>query len=443
MLKRLASAKLAAVLIAVLTLLCVVAFIVPQSSHADLSLFQQWKAANPVLAGVAHAVGFDDVFASPFFYLLTALLALNLTLCTISRWQRRSRRHLRMPQHAPAGARTVSLAEKPVDPLGAIRRRLKLWRPIQASDDQSTFIFLDRDYYGFLGSMVLHAGLLILIVGGVVSGLTRFDGRMDLTEGETVTDARAAYLGQPTEPIVGDAYSGFSVGLDSLRFEYEGASILQSYAQMTFAENDVSSVREAKVNVPARWDGKSFLLVKGGHAVRLAVADASGTALIPESVVRLGERVSEGYGDAVRLPDGRSLTVTTSANASNPALAQTQTMRLIDPVATVSIDGTSKTLHPGETADLGAVRVTLGDVRLWNEFAVRGDRGIPVTYTGFAVVLLGTLLRVLFGKKTGAMLIEQGASGWQVSAWSDDAALVSRLLEIVGAETSDSRTENA
>ena len=104
---------------------------------------------------------------------------------------------------------------------------------------------------------------------------------MDLTEGETVADAAASYVGPPREPELGEAYDPFSVRLDSLRFEYEAGSITQSYAQLTFAKRMTSAALESKVNAPATWHGKAFLMVKGGHAVRLSVVEAMAPCCFP------------------------------------------------------------------------------------------------------------------------------------------------------------------
>ena len=59
------------------------------------------------------------------------------------------------------------------------------------------------------------------------------------------------------------------------------------------------------------------------------------------------------------------------------------------------------------------MRVRVGDVRLWNEFAVREDGGIPITYAAFAVILVGTALRFAFGKQTAACLLEEDGDGIQ------------------------------
>lgn len=350
----LASTRLAAWVIGGLVVLCLVSFVVPQRSHADITLYNQWSAANPALARVAHAVGADDVFVSAAFLALVAVLAVNLIACTLDR------------ERAYARARTRGSA--------AISR---------------------------LGSLVMHVGILLVLIAGLLSGLTRFDGRIALTEGQTLPDAPGSYLGAPSLPRLGAAFGASSVRLDSLRAQYEGSAITQAFAQLTFADSAATSVQEVSVNSPARWHGKSYLLLKGGHAVGLGATSMAGQMLFPDAVVRLGDRIEGGYGDTVMLADGRKLEITTFADASNPKTAAEQPLRLADPVVTLRVAGGKDVLHlrPGSVGQVDGVEVKVSDVRLWNEFAVKADRATPVAYAAFAVMVLGAAVRFGFAKR--------------------------------------------
>lgn len=430
MIARLASPKLAAALIGVLLAACVVAFVVPQQSHSALSLYQQWSQANPDLARVAHAVGFDDVFSSPLFLVALALLAVNLIACTSLRVARYANRTIVVPSGPPASAVRVD-GVSAEEAHRIMRARMPLWSITRVDEGDDSLIFADRRTAGFLGSLVLHLGILLVIVGGAVSGVTRFDGRMVLTEGETLSDVRGSYMGTPSEPRLGDAYGDFWVRLDSLRFDYEAGQITQAHAQMTFADDSQTAVRQGVVNGPARWQGKSFLLVKGGHAAALRITDAGGNSIVPDSVYRLGNAVEGGYEDTVELPDGRVLAVRSTADAADPAAAKTEPLALRDPAVTLSLEQgsvASETVRPGQTVSLDGVAVTLGDVRLWNEFAVRQDRGIPVTYTAFAIILIGTVIRVWFGKAVARCLVQRDGSVSSVFVWSGDQYVTDRIV---------------
>ncbi len=433
MLVRLASTKLAAVLISVFLALGVIAFIVPQQSHAALTLYSEWQAANPTLAATLGILGLDDVFASPLFLITMLLLAVNLTSCTLLRVRRRMGRQVHIPSKVPDDAIAIEVAGDSESVAKGLRFGLPLWGVNRSQRDGLLYLRLDQGHVGFIGSVILHVGLLLLLVGGAASGLMRFDGRMVLTEGETLLDQRESYLGVPKEPRLGAVYRPFTVRLDSLRFEYEDGFVTQAFAQLTFADASGSAVKGAVVNGPARWQGKSFLLVKGGHAVRMDITDADGTVLVPDSAIRLGEPVDGGYSDELELPDGRRLELVTVADARAPETALSEPLALRDPQVAVSLKGSTAKVdvRPGQRAALGDLRVGVSDVRLWNEFAVRADGGIPVTYTAFVVILLGTMIRLMFGKARVACFIRDSVDGVVVHVWASDPAVTQRVAKIV------------
>lgn len=435
-LARLGSVKLAAWLIGIMLALCVVAFVVPQSTQADLTLHSEWSAANPGLARLADITSFDEIFTSPVFLITMVLLAINLTACTLNRMLRRRRRKIRVPSEAPSGSVTIDLKSDFEAASSLLRRDLRLWHLSSQSEGGRHLLHFDRGYWGFLGSMILHAGLLLVMVGGLISGLTRFDGRMVITEGETVGDVKAAYLTPPKEPKLGQAFHGFGIRLDSLRFDYEDAYLLQSHAQMTFLEDNVSEMREAAVNTPARWRGKSFLMVKGGHAVRIEVVDEQGGVIFPDGVVRLGNNSDGGSADHLELPDGRVLSIATVASLDDPETAALQKLKLRDPGVTFAIPGqeASVTVRPGSVAEVGDLSVSVSDVRLWNEFAVRQDRGIPVTYAAFGVILLGSALRFGFGKRTLWCYVQDNGDACTLALWSNDEDGLNRAVHALGGD---------
>jgi cytochrome c biogenesis protein ResB len=433
-----ASPRLAIVLIGVLLAMGVVSFLVPQRSHADLTAYDRWKAESPGAAALARALGADDVFASLPFYLVAALLAANLTTCTLRRMRRRGAA-VRVPTSPPAGAVSLDLPSDPAAIAAAARRNARLWVPREAHAEDRRYLLLDREILARAGSLVMHAGLLLVIVAAVFSGLTRFQGVMALTEGQTLRDEPASYLVPPSLPALGAAYSGDAIKLQSVTTDYEGSSVVQSHALLTFTDARGTSVsRSVQVNQPAVFGTKDYLVLKGGHAAHFSASDGAKT-LFEDGVVRLGKPVSGGYDDSVTLADGRRLGVTTNANGAKPEVAAAQRLNLADPVAHFSLEGTpgSLTLRPGESGSLGGVVITLSDVRLWNEFAVRQDLATPAMYLAFALVTLGAAVRFGFGKRRVGLLVEPAEKGSRAYVWGDSVAaerLRARLAEALGEE---------
>ncbi len=428
------SPKFAAVLIVAMLALGVVSFLVPQRSHPELTLYTQWAQENPTAARVARSVGADDVFASPVFLGLVALLELNLVACTLHRVRSLRDRVPRVPASAPVSAVRVDLPHVPEHLADLVSGRWSMWKVRSATEGQRRYLVLDRLDRARLGSLVMHVGLMLLILGGAVAALTRFTGSFALTEGQTLPDERSSYLGQPSEPTLGAAYSGALVRLDSLRFDYDQGLVTQVHAKMTFTQGDTTRSVQAAVNEPASFAGKSYLLIKGGHAVGLSVSGPSGQ-LIPDSIIRLAERTPGGYSDWVALPDGSRLTIRTRANGSSEALAVREPLRLQNPVVLFQVGdtGPTLTLRQGESGSLGGLTVAVSDVRLWNDFSVTGDRSLPLVYLAFGVILVGASVRFGFGRGRLGVLAETTGDGAAAWVWGSDQAQVAKVVDRLSA----------
>lgn len=439
--RRLASARFAAVLIAVFLAYVVISFIVPQSSHADLTLYEAWSAENPAIAAVTRVLGFDDVFSSPGFLVLIALLAVNMTLCTLDRLRARGRTGLRMPDRPPAGANRLEASVPVDDVMQALRDSCPAWWTSRHHEqERRAYVLFDRDAPGFWGSMALHVGMLLLLAAAVISGLTRFDGRMVLTVGETAPNSRDAYYSVPKEPLIGDPFDGSQITLDGLEYDYENGHVLQAHGWLTFDDGVNRRSAEAVVNRPARWNGMSYLMVRGGHSARIEVSSDEDQAF-PDAFVRLGEPIEGGYGDEITLSDGRTLVIGSRADVSSPESAALEPLRLTDPGISVRVADSDErlALRPGESGSLGDLTVTLRDMTLWNDFTVRGDKGIPFAYTAFAIILLGSTMRITFDKGRMGCLIEPCGDGSTVWLWSTSESMVTRARDVIEGLAPDER----
>ena len=127
--KFLRSVKLAVVLLLLITATSILATLVPQGS--DLAFYQ--AAYGPRIAWLITGLSFDTFFTSFLFILPAVLFVLNLSVCTVDRF------------------------------MGRIRRKAKKR----------------------LGSDILHVGLLVLFIGGVISFAGREEGYLSMTEGDT------------------------------------------------------------------------------------------------------------------------------------------------------------------------------------------------------------------------------------------------------------------
>ncbi|TLM66469.1 MAG: hypothetical protein FDZ70_10475, partial [Actinobacteria bacterium] len=80
---RLASPRLAAVLIAILIGMSMLNVLFPQRTYMPESTFGRLEASAPGVAHVLRITGLDDVFGGWIISVVAVLLVANVTLCTV------------------------------------------------------------------------------------------------------------------------------------------------------------------------------------------------------------------------------------------------------------------------------------------------------------------------------------------------------------------------
>jgi len=411
-----------------------VSYLIPQSDIMPAEQFADWSASQPALSSLAIAVGLDHIFTTPFFYGVVILLVVNLLACTLRRVLRHPwrDRKIRVPRKRPASAVGVRLSASPADLERMLTDGESLIR--LESDEGRTLYARTSGIYGFIGSVVLHLALVLVVIGGVVSALTSFKGEMVLTEGQSVSDGIEAYTAVSQLPRFGAGFGDFAIGLDHMEFTYADDTIVEAVAHMTVAKGQDVDDRETRVNYPLRVDGKSFLLFDGGHAVQLSIL-SPGREILMDSYVNLGEKTQEGFADSVEIDDFVIEVRTTADVAALDAGLHVPALVLKDPAAwiIVSRDGVvvgDAILRPGEELEVEDHVVLVGDIRLWNRFLVRADKGLPILYIAFALALLGAAMRFLDPDRYVVVEVTADAGGSQVAAWGRDRYTRSRTVEV-------------
>lgn len=422
--RALGSVRLAAWLIAALAGLSVLSVVFPQSPTLGSETVAEWRAAQPWIAGPAIALGLTRVFYSWPYYIVSLLLTANLTVCTVDRMA--SRRRGGVPALGPVASDAIEtplgVAQDTVADVLRCRMRGFEVRTVPGG------AICRSGRTGFAGSVCMHLGLIVMVIAGVVTGLTRFEGLLLLTEGFETKDVPSSYAEAPRTPLVGRPYTGATIALDRMDFEYAGPTITESRAYVTVEEGGTRRERVVRVNHPLRVGTKSFLLKESGLAAGLQVTDPSGTVL-PAAMVNLGGYTPEGSKDdaefgrlrlgLLAIPDGDVPAGHVAAERLvlvKPAVIVSATVAgqaALDPVL----------VFPGGSANAGGWRVDVLEVRRWTSFNARVDLGIYVAYIGFLLATGGFVLRLMDPDRLVRVAFENGtAKVWARARWGPTLA---------------------
>lgn len=446
-LRALSSPKLAAVLIAVLLLMSVVSVVVPQTRTAGTRVIDAWREGQPWIAVPVLALGLDRVFVSWPYWIVSALLAVNLAVCTFERVRRAKRRSYSLGS-PPADAVRVPTALAAPDAEAVLTRRMRWFRP-HASDGG---LVLVAGRWGFAGSVLMHAGLIVLVVAGVLTGLTRFEGEIVLTEGLGAVDEYDAYSRLRRIPMAGEPFTGAEIVLERMEFDYEGHVVTEARAYLVTREGGRERRDVARVNYPLRIGAKSFLLKDSGLAAGIEITGPEG-AVLPPTMVNLGEARLDGYADSVEvgevyldllaIPDvaaPRGAAVARLLEPASPAVIVTATVG-----GETAVAGTL--VLPGESVELGDMTLRVTEVRRWTRFNARVDWGVYAAYLAFALAVPGSALRFVDPDRVVRIaLSEDGASVWGSAGWGPGTAAASidravRALDGAGSVTAGHEEE--
>jgi len=394
----------------------VVGTIIPQGRHPSFYAERYGDVVNLLIS----IFRFDNTYQSPLFLGLLTLFGLNLILCSMVKFPALLGRTFR-PDMEPDAKRLAAM------PVRATVRGASLDDVAQAFAAAGfplrkvgeNRLFGAKGTLGYLGAFTVHASLLIFLAGGMTSLMTGFRGYIKLGEGES-TDA----------VILSETLSvplGFEIALDSFEVSFyeDFPGRPKSYvSSVTVTRPDGESFKkDIMVNTPLMID--NFTIYQSSYGVDESSAGAAALDDTARVAVRLkgtpetmppivtldmvrGETYAvPGFGDSItvelaelhrdfKISDGGS-------GGENPAT-------LID----VMVNGAERwgvyafRNFPGlnmpmfddlmlsfTLTDLlygGGAPPVPGEKSYYTVLGVVSDRGIPLMWTGAAVMMIGLFL---------------------------------------------------
>ncbi len=184
------SVKTAIVLIALITIICIIGILVIQapveitSSRSDFALWVSQEMVGkygPTWATIFHSLGFFTIFSTWYFKTLMVLLAINVTVCTLNRapgiWYNFRHPAVRTNDRFYQNALARQELETRQDVEG-IRRffRKKRYRVLvkEGNEKSATYLYAYKNTWATLSTFVFHACLVALMLATVITGWQGF-----------------------------------------------------------------------------------------------------------------------------------------------------------------------------------------------------------------------------------------------------------------------------
>jgi len=321
------SIRLAIVLLIILTAASVLGTLIPQQRSLEEYAVRYGRLASPLvrlqLTGLYHSV---------WYLALLALFALNIIVCTLTRlspkWRKAVRPHI-LTEAKSLLALKVKDRYKKSAPLSEVKAELEKslassgYRLRTEAKDAEVHVLARKKILGIFGSDVVHLGLLIILAGGIISGLTSVRKELALKEGETLPVPRAP----------------FEIRLDKFTTEYYPDGSVKAWkSAVTVIENTAPVLAKTiVVNKPLTYRGYSFYQTSYGWdwdnpAVEIWSKKKSDPSFLKKFKLRVGEKIALDDKDQTSIAVARFIPDFVLGEGNEP---QTRSLQPNNPAAFV------------------------------------------------------------------------------------------------------------
>lgn len=394
-LRYLSSVKLAIVLLIILAVASIVGTLIPQGRSAG-----EYAARYRGLSKAFIGLQLTTLYHSVWYLALLGLFALNLLVCTLTRLSpklRRARRpHVASDPKSLAASKFKDRFKRPGG-LSAVQAEAEKalreagYKVRSAGEAGRSSLFGRKRIAGIFGSDIVHVGLLVILAGGIASGLGGFKTSISLKEGETAAVPKA----------------DFEVRLDTFTTEYyPGGGVKDWKSTVTVLEGkNAVLTKVVEVNHPLAHKGFNFYQMSYGSdwesvTVEVWAKKKSDPAFLRKFNLRPGDKASLGDAEGTEVFVRRFLPDFVLGENNRP---ETRSLQPNNPAALVegfrggakAFDGWIFAQYPDFAQMHGAENVDLVfelkgyEAGAYSVLEAAKDPGVPLIWLGSILLMAG------------------------------------------------------
>jgi cytochrome c biogenesis protein ResB len=390
--KRFFSARLLSLgLILFLAGVMYVSTLIPQRIDAVPAELEMWRFRHGGLLWLVDFFHLHSVYAQPWFAaaILSAAVALAISAIT----------QLALARKKLFATATTSTDEVAAGVAGMSLRAVARKNHYQllgvSPDGQLKFV---RNPWGYFGNPLLHLGITVVITMSLYVALTTRQGTLILVEGEQQANNRSWAVSEQGVFATPLELPG-TIRLDRVKVQ------LDSRQQPLDVSSELSLIEPsgqvhpltASINRMLNYHGlRIYHAAQYGNAFAVSFTDKNGTVHAETVAAHHPPTPAEaGYSDDFAVNWSSNL-----LSAKYYVNADKQSQSGGNPELTLRMTQAGRelartTVTTGKTGMLGEYKVKLHGVSQWAKLTVVDSRGMPLLFTGFAVIMLGGLLRYL------------------------------------------------
>lgn len=373
--------RLAILLLLVIAIASIAGTVIEQGQ--SLSFYQANYPEDPALFGflswrVLLALGLDHVYRTPWYLTLLVLFGASLIACTLSR-QVPALTTAQRWQYYQEPRQFTKLALSTTIPQGSLKdlataltaRGYRVWQ----TDNQ---LYARKGIVGRIGPIVVHASMILILLGGILGALTGFMAQELVPSGETFHLQHIVQAG-PLARVP----QHWSVKVNRFWIDYTDAGdIDQFYSDLSVLDAEGQEVKRGTIHVnqPLKYGGVTLYQADWSiAAIRFRLNNS------PVLQLPMAQLETEGKGRlwGTWLP-------------TKPDLSEGISLIARDLQGTVLIYSPKgeflTSLRTGMSTEINGVTLTLVELVGSTGLQIKADPGIPLFYAGFAFLMAGVIM---------------------------------------------------
>ncbi|MHB1043603.1 MAG: cytochrome c biogenesis protein ResB [Eubacteriales bacterium] len=423
----LTSMRTGILLLTLFTIACVMGSLLPQQ---EAPVFYQKIYGNEI-APLLIKSGLASTYSAPWFVALAMLLGLNLIACTVNRTFRSMRRLC-----GPVWKNSISIMQKchgrqKLELQGvqvrtaaqALKGKIKAggYRVYERAEGEARILSASKGMGGHLGSPIFHLALVVVIAGGIVSGVYR----------------KSAAYHVPVPGKIELTREGFPFDLAVQDFQidyYPDGNPSQYRSQLTATTmGEIVKQKTIAVNNPLSWQGVKVYQFSYGWMVEGSINEGKE---IHDFIIESGRVMPLSYGEqgeqalkVIFLPDYQQ-------DIYGHPFSRSE--RPVHPRVVYILYSHGMLVKMGE-ADLGqtisaaGMNIRFDRHKLYTALLVKQDAGLPLVLIGLTLFLTGLGLHfyvkphyvwVLFSPVEGGFMVYLATNGLSGSNRMEDELMI-------------------
>ncbi|MGV2829541.1 cytochrome c biogenesis protein [Myxosarcina sp. GI1(2024)] len=378
-----ADLRLAIVMLLVIAVLSIAGTVIEQGE--SLAFYQQNYPESPALYGfltwkVILSWGLNHVYSTWWYLSLLVLFGSSLTACTFTRQlpalkAARKWKHYQQPRQFEKLALSTELDS------GSLKGLIPLleqnnYRVFQ----QDNAVYARKGLIGRIGPIIVHAGMLIVLLGGIWGIFTGFFAQEMVPSGSSFQVKNIIEAGPLASAQIPTDW-GIKVNRFWIDYTEDGA-IDQFYSDLSVISDRGEELKRQTiyVNQPLRYDGVTFYQTNWAiAAVRVQLNNSPIFELPMAKLDTLGGGNIWGTWLPIK-PDLSQGVFLLAKDLQGTVLVYDRAGKLVNAV------------RSGQGIAVDDINLKLIEVVGSTGLQIKADPGVPIVYTGFGLLMVGVIM---------------------------------------------------